>query len=109
MATLDWNPAAGAELLKLYAEPRGVVEIRRVIDERHAGKRRLDAMAFYALLNAFNALGGSITEMDIAAFRELDTPLRRQKRPRRNDVCFCGSGKKSKRCHPHLHEGSTLN
>lgn len=111
VSTLEWNPFAGAALLETYGDPLGVVDLRRVIDDFHAGRRRLDAGALQSVLAAFDALGGSITEEDLAAYSELIAPFlpKKKKKVPRNQSCPCGSGKKAKRCHPFGAAGSELN
>ena len=80
------------------AEPTGPVgdgEVRPKV-ERKKGEKKAAAKDFSA---AFAALGPSRVGMTTNRQQTAIQPIRKKKKIGRNDPCWCGSGRKYKKCH----------
>jgi hypothetical protein len=111
-AELDEDRLAIIPLLAQYGDPAALPDLARLLD----AARIVDPSSPYAgveiglLEVAIEALGGKLTEEQRAKCaharnvirRRAELPKRRRTRPERpgrNDPCWCGSGRKYKRCH----------
>ena len=112
MRLADVRPPLAASFLGQYGDPRAMPLMQRLLDEFELTDnifRNRDVLEYeYAI----HMLGGELTtdqQQKIDAFREMSAAWRRQitstdsrvpeKRPGRNEPCWCGSGKKYKKCH----------
>jgi hypothetical protein len=120
----DWMAPAFAD----YGDPAVLPHLQRELDARE-----LDAanpvrnMGVYELADAIERLGGELTAEQLAKVAEArgvglgqrraleratqgerSSPVQRRARPGRNEACWCGSGKKYKRCHLDADERSEL-
>ncbi len=100
-------------LLAEYGDARALAVLSRALDETtiEDPAPRLQNQAVFEIASAIEVLGGTLTpsqaaqvERAEAAHRRfflppVSAPARRPERPGRNDPCWCGSGKKYKRCH----------
>ncbi len=102
------EPADGADHLETYGDPRALPALSAALDRQLSG-RGVPAN-LQPLLDAIVALGGALTPRQEALLRERAGDVRdlserilpsagRAVRPGRNDSCWCGSGKKYKKCH----------
>jgi hypothetical protein len=115
------DPVLAACLLAEYGDARGLAALSRALDETtiEDPAPRLRNQEVFEIASAIEDLGGRLTpsqaaqvERAEAAHRRsfappVSAPARRPERPGRNDPCWCGSGKKYKRCHLDADAGGT--
>jgi hypothetical protein len=117
MDVFERDPEAGAGSLGEYGDPRALPHLQRRLDEhRVAAFDTTGNRAVIELAGAIESLDGELTveqrnkltavrRMAVDAQRKRPSasdrpmPARRRERPGRNEPCWCGSGKKYKRCH----------
>ncbi|MCX5732563.1 MAG: SEC-C domain-containing protein [Deltaproteobacteria bacterium] len=116
LGTLDRSHALGSTLLGQYGDRRARPALSRAVDGIEVDPTSpIRNITVYDLEDSIHLLGGALTQAQsekVSRARELsDTlrrvlggrgvlePARRQERPGRNAPCWCGSGKKYKRCH----------
>jgi hypothetical protein len=107
-------------LLAEYGDPGALPALSRALDETTIED---PAPAFrnqpvFEIANAIEELGGRLTPSQVAhverahaahrGFLAPPPPARRPERPGRNEPCWCGSGKKYKRCHLDADGGATV-
>ncbi|HEX5138352.1 MAG TPA: SEC-C domain-containing protein [Planctomycetota bacterium] len=107
------DPVLAACLLAEYGDARALAALSRALDETtiEDPAPRFQNQAAFEIASAIEDLGGALTpsqaaqvERAEAAHRRffappVSAPARRPERPGRNDPCWCGSGRKYKRCH----------
>lgn len=107
-----------AGMLAAYGDPRGVTTLERLLDGVASVRTPTGSHDATVLGEAIETLGGPLTgerrekfeqartwweESAVAPAPPSDpppvTPIARAERPGRNEPCWCGSGRKYKKCH----------
>jgi hypothetical protein len=124
------DPQIGPGLLVDYGDPRALEHLARAFDEYIVGDgvSLLADHAVIELKSAIRELGGELTpaqqekydratapqrrfreelEAALGAVAEEPAPARPDSKPGRNDPCWCGSGRKYKKCHLRSDEDQT--
>lgn len=115
VALADDRPGLAAGFLGEYGDARALPLVRRLFGAAEVGENPFFNMAIYDFVEAIEALGGELTPAERAkldAARASSARFLAQvdilpssrphvagKTPGRNEPCWCGSGKKFKRCH----------
>ncbi len=125
MDTLDRNPELGAIFLAEYGDSRALPSLVAKFDELTPSSETdnpLANQAFIELKAAIEDLGGYLNAAQQRKLEQADQPrrsfaenlkslfpqndmpdtskpVRKKPKPGRNDPCWCGSGKKYKKCH----------
>jgi len=107
------DPVLAARLLAEYGDVRALAALSRSLDGTtiEDPAPRLRNQAVFEIASAIEDLGGTLAPSQAAQVERAEAahrrffappvpaPARRPERPGRNDPCWCGSGKKYKRCH----------
>jgi len=126
LETLDDDPNHGGSLLGIYGDPAALPALERALDRFELGSRGDGAFADHAVIelaDAIEELGGEVSDEGLVKLgkvrrrgrstakavmetlanrpRPVVEPVPSPRRPKigRNERCWCGSGKKYKRCH----------
>ncbi len=119
LAALEEHPERIAGALGEYGDPLALPYLQKVLDARSVDSTNpMWNMGLYEFADAIERLGGELTAEQQAKIAEARgiahghrrflggttgggrrQPARRPTRPGRNEPCWCGSGKKYKRCH----------
>jgi uncharacterized protein YecA (UPF0149 family) len=116
----------GASFLGQYGDPRGLPVVQRLFDEAEISDSPFANIEIFDYAEAIESLGGELTpdqQAKVDAARRASARFRSQldaladiagppdarrgegytyvadQRPGRNEPCWCGSGKKYKKCH----------
>ncbi len=107
--SLEFAPDAGASDLSQYGDPRAIPHLRRTLDrtdvEPDTGP--FSNQVIVELYSAIEELGGVLSPAQEAKKRQVGEQAREFRRMLtatarklgRNEPCWCGSGKKYKKCH----------
>ncbi|MFL5318821.1 MAG: SEC-C metal-binding domain-containing protein [Myxococcaceae bacterium] len=87
-----------------FGDARALPALRTFLDSVHKGVRPPYAHEIFYVTSAIETLGGALNRKDVQLLKRaergsLSQPRRRgREAPARNDLCWCGSGVKFKKC-----------
>lgn len=117
---LDEDIGAGAMYFAAYGDPAAMPYLSEVLDEVPVTDDPTENHVIIELVAAIEGLGGGLTEgqwrkhakaVQVArrsrrgpSASDASRPAAQKARPGRNDPCWCGSGRKYKKCHLRIDE-----